>query len=93
MSGSPWVIIIFVIVFGGGYAAIIRWEEGKLTGQFGGEYQGYFDCVPRILPMPRIWPDRQGTFSFGTMMRCMEPVKTAAFLAALVVMLYLKAHR
>ncbi len=93
MSGSIWVIGVFVVVFGGGYAAIIRWEEGKLRGEFPDQYREYFDTVPRLIPALRPWKDRQGTFSFPTMMRCMEPAKTAAFVAALALMVWLKATR
>jgi len=91
MSGS-WIIIgVYVVVFWGGYRAIILWEEGKLRGEFGGQYHGYLEGTPRLVPRLRRWKDRHGTFSFSTMMRCMEPAKTVAFLLALVLMLYLKS--
>jgi protein-S-isoprenylcysteine O-methyltransferase Ste14 len=90
MSGSWIIIATYLVVFWLGYLAIIAWEEGKLTGEFGEEYRGYFESVPRLIPGFKVWHDRRGTFSFPTMMRCMEPVKTLAFLAAQTLMLYLK---
>jgi protein-S-isoprenylcysteine O-methyltransferase Ste14 len=93
MSGSITVIVVYAIVFIGGYLAIIHWEESRLTGQFGESYRDYFASVPRLVPAPRIWGQREGTFSFDAMMRCMEPVKTVGFLVALALMMYLKARR
>ena len=91
MSGSWVIIITYLVVFWFGHYAIIRWEESKLTGEFGEQYRGYFTSVPRVVPGFRVWKDRQGTFSLPTMVRCMEPVKTLAFLLGLVLMLYLKS--
>ena len=93
MSGSPIIIATYVVVFWLGYYAIILWEEGKLGGQFGTTYRDYFDSVPRLVPGLRIWGRREGTFSFNTMMRCMEPAKTLAFLLALALMVWLKGQR
>ena len=93
MSGSPLIIGTYVLVFWLGYYAIILWEEGKLVGEFGTSYRDYFDSVPRLVPGPRIWGRREGVFSFPTMMRCMEPAKTLAFLLALALMAWLKAQR
>lgn len=93
MSGSIWVIAVFIVVFIGGYLAIIQWEESRLVSQFGDRYRDYFASVPRLFPMPRVWKQREGTFSFDTMMRCMEPVKTLGFVVALALMMYLKARR
>lgn len=90
MSGSFWVVVVYLVVFVGGYLAIIQWEESRLIRQFGERYRGYFASVPRLVPALRVWREQEGTFSFGTMMRCMEPVKTAGFLAALALMMYLK---
>ena len=92
MSGSVPLIAVFVVVFVGGYLAIIHWEESRLTRQFGERYRDYFASVPRLVPLPRVWKRREGTFSFDTMMRCMEPVKTVGFLAALALMAYLKTR-
>jgi len=93
MSGSIWVIVVYAVVFIGGYWAIIQWEESRLIRQFEDQYRGYFASVPRLVPAFRVWRQQEGTFSFDTMMRCMEPVKTAGFLVALVLMLYLKSRR
>ncbi len=93
MSGSWGIILAYLVVFWLGYLAVIAWEESKLDRQFGERYRDYLTRVPRLIPMPRIWPDRQGDFSFPTMMRCMEPVKTLGFLAALALMLWLKEGR
>jgi protein-S-isoprenylcysteine O-methyltransferase Ste14 len=93
MSGSPFIIGTYAVVFWLGYYAIILWEEEKLVGQFGTSYRDYFDSVPRVVPGLRIWARREGVFSFPTMMRCMEPAKTLAFLLALALMAWLKAQR
>ena len=93
MSGSWPIIVTYLVVFWLGYYAIILWEEAKLLGQFGRRYHDYFSRVPRLVPMPRVWRPREGTFSLPTMMRCMEPVKTLGFLAALGLMAYLKHGR
>lgn len=90
MSGTWAIIIIYCVVFWFGYLAVIRWEEGKLSGEFGDRYAGYFNSVPRLVPGTRLWKQREGIFSFPTMMRCMEPVKTVAMLLVLVVMLWRK---
>jgi len=93
MSGSWTIVITYLVVFWPGYHAVIRWEEGKLSKEFGDAYHDYFSSVPRLIPALRVWPHREGTFSLPTMMRCMEPVKTAGFLVALGLMLYLKSGR
>ena len=93
MSGSWMIMITYAVVFWLGYHAIIRWEEGRLDAQFGERYRGYFDTIPRLLPAGRIWPNREGVFSLDTMLRCMEPVKTLGFVAALALMLYVKSLR
>jgi protein-S-isoprenylcysteine O-methyltransferase Ste14 len=90
MSGSWAVIGVYLVVFWAGYAAIILWEESRLDRQFGDRYRSYFQFVPRLIPNGTIWSPREGEFSASTMMRCMEPAKTVAFLAALGAMLYLK---
>jgi len=93
MSGSWIIVAVYLVVFWLGYLAVIQWEEGKLTSEFGDAYRDYFASVPRLIPAPRIWHRREGTFSWATMMRCMEPVKTAGFLVALAVMMWLKSGR
>ncbi len=93
MSGWWPLIAAYAAIFWLGYYAIILWEEQRLEGQFGGEYLEYRRRVPRLVPRTRVWSRRQGAFSLSTMMRCMEPVKTIAFLAALAVMVFLKAAR
>ncbi len=93
MSGSWAIVAIYLLVFWLGYHAVIRWEEGKLTSEFGDAYQDYFSSVPRLIPAPRVWPRREGVFSMATMMRCMEPVKTVGFLVALALMVWLKSGR
>ena len=90
MSGRPIIIATYLVVFWLGYYAIILWEEQKLEKEFGATYRGYFDSVPRLVPGFRRWQRREGVFSFPTMMRCMEPAKTAAFLLALALMAWLK---
>ncbi|HZI94353.1 MAG TPA: isoprenylcysteine carboxylmethyltransferase family protein [Patescibacteria group bacterium] len=93
MSGSTIIIVTYLLVFWLGYYAIIMWEEQRLDSQFGDRYRDYFDSVPRLVPMLRRWGRREGKFSLPTMMRCMEPAKTAAFLLALCLMAWLKTHR
>jgi len=93
MSGNLVIIVTYLVVFWLGYYAIIMWEERKLDTQFGADYRDYFDSVPRLVPGLRRWGKREGTFSLPTMMRCMEPAKTAAFLLALALMAWLKTHR
>ena len=93
MSGSILIIVTYLVVFWLGYYAIIMWEERKLDSQFGDRYRDYFDSVPRLVPSPWRWQRREGTFSLPTMMRCMEPAKTVAFLLALGLMAWLKAYR
>lgn len=92
MSGYLPIIMTYLIVFWLGYYAIIMWEEQKLESQFGDRYRDYFDRVPRLLPTLHWWERPEGTFSLDTMMRCMEPAKTAGFLLALGLMAWLKAH-
>ena len=93
MSGSWIIIATYLLVFWIGYYAIILWEEERLKAQFSDRYRDYFSRVPRLLPLPRVWGRREGAFSLPTMMRCMEPVKTLAFLLALALMVYLKNGR
>jgi len=90
MSGSWAVIGVYLVLFWAGYAAIILWEESRLDRQFGDRYRAYFEKVPRLIPNGILWSPREGDFSASTMMRCMEPAKTVAFLFALGAMLYLK---
>lgn len=93
MSGSWPILAAYLLIFWVGYYAVILWEEQRLEKQFGGRYRDYFDSVPRLVPAPRIWGRREGTFSVETMMRCMEPAKTVAFLIALILMHFLREHR
>ena len=93
MSGSVIIMVTYLMVFWLGYYAIILWEESSLITQFGESYRGYFGSVPRLVPGLKIWKDREGTFSLSTMMRCMEPAKTVAFMVALGLMLWLKQGR
>ena len=93
MSGSVIIMITYMLVFWLGYYAIILWEESCLSTQFGETYRDYFSSVPRLVPGLRVWKKREGVFSLPTMMRCMEPAKTVAFLAALGLMLWLKQGR
>ena len=93
MSGSWAVIVVYLVLFWFGYAAIIFWEESRLDREFGERYRDYFDHVPRLVPNGRVWSRREGTFNSSTMMRCMEPAKTAAFLLALALMAWLKTYR
>ena len=93
MSGYLPIIVIYLVLFWLGYYAIILWEEQKLETEFGADYRGYFDSVPRLVPGLRRWGKREGTFSLPTMMRCMEPAKTVAFLLALALMAWLRSGR
>ena len=93
MSASVIIIVTYLLVFWLGYYAIILWEESCLTTQFGETYRDYFGSVPRLVPGLKVWKNREGVFSLPTMMRCMEPAKTVAFLAALGLMVWLKQAR
>lgn len=93
MSGSLVIIVTYLVVFWLGYYAIILWEESTLTSQFGETYRDYYGSVPRLVPGLKVWKNPEGVFSLPTMMRCMEPAKTVAFLAALGLMLWLKQSR
>jgi protein-S-isoprenylcysteine O-methyltransferase Ste14 len=90
MSGSWIIIVVYVALFWTGYVAIIQWEEQRLGMDFGDRYRAYFEEVPRLVPNGTVYAHPEGAFSVSTMWRCMEPVKTVGFLAALAVMIWLK---
>lgn len=46
----PWLLIIYIIVFAIQYGCIISLEEEYLLSTFGGEYEDYFQAVPRFIP-------------------------------------------
>ena len=82
----------FVAVFVPAHYAIIRWEEGKLEGEFPDQFPRYVSEVPRLFPGLGRSTERSGRFDLPTMIRCMEPIKTVGFLAVLLVMHYLKTR-
>jgi protein-S-isoprenylcysteine O-methyltransferase Ste14 len=92
MSGRLWLLVAFAVVFIASYYFIIRWEEGRLAGQFGKEYGKYMNAVPRLFPGLRSARERRGRFDMKTMLRCMEPVKTLGFVVAVLVIDFLKAR-
>jgi len=97
MSGRLWLLAAFAVVFVISHYAIIRWEEGKLIGEFGDEFLDYFSRVPRLFPGVKLGAPpgpnpRNGRFSTSAMIRCMEPVKPLGFLAVIGVMAYMKSR-
>lgn len=92
MSGWLSLLFGFAAVFVASHYCIIRWEEGRLAGEFGGSFLAYAAEVPRLFPGLRSATARSGEFSFKTMTRCMEPLKTLGFLLAIVLMAYLRSR-
>jgi protein-S-isoprenylcysteine O-methyltransferase Ste14 len=46
----PWLAVPIAILLGLEYHAIVRWEEGLLTGRLGQPYRDYLRLVPRWIP-------------------------------------------
>jgi protein-S-isoprenylcysteine O-methyltransferase Ste14 len=91
MSGLLWLLAGFAAIFVFSHFCIIRWEEGRLAEEFGGSFRTYMAAVPRLFPGLRSARERSGRFDLSTMFRCMEPVKTLGFVAAVLVMALFKA--
>jgi len=90
MSGWVAIFVAFLVVYLASHFCIIRWEEGRLTSEFGEEFARYAASVPRLFPGVRSAATRHGAFSFPAMMRCMEPAKTIGFLVVIALMAYLR---
>jgi protein-S-isoprenylcysteine O-methyltransferase Ste14 len=50
LSGRPLLVLVAGAVFLGQYIPIVRWEESRLTIQFGDAYADYQATVPRWIP-------------------------------------------
>jgi len=59
-SGLLWMLPIAWLVFGLQYAAIVRWEEQRLSAHFGEPYAEYLRAVPRWWPSGPIPPAETG---------------------------------
>jgi protein-S-isoprenylcysteine O-methyltransferase Ste14 len=91
-SGRFVVLAAFAAVFVAAHYCIIRWEEGRLASEFGADFGRYVGEVPRLFPGLRSASQRSGRFDASTMMRCMEPVKTLGFVAAVAIIALLKSR-
>jgi protein-S-isoprenylcysteine O-methyltransferase Ste14 len=89
-SGWPILLAVFVPLFVVAHFLIIRWEESKLIDEFPGQFPRYTAEVPRLFPGLRRSSVRTGSFDLPTMIRTMEPIKTAGFIVVLVLMYWLK---
>jgi len=54
----PWLAVPIAVLLALEYHAIVRWEEGLLTGRLGQPYVDYLMAVPRWLPRPPRRVDR-----------------------------------
>jgi len=91
MSGRLWILLAFAAVFVASHYCIIRWEETRLDQEFGIAFRNYAAEVPRFFPGFRTASGRVGRYDLATMWRCMEPIKTAGFAAAVLLMAWLKS--
>ena len=48
----PWLAAPIAMLLALEYHAIVRWEEGLLTGRLGQPYRDYLKAVPRWVPRP-----------------------------------------
>jgi protein-S-isoprenylcysteine O-methyltransferase Ste14 len=92
MSGWLSVFLGFAGLFVASHYCIIRWEEGRLTEEFGSGFLRYAAEVPRLFPGLRSSAVRIGSFSFPIMMRCLEPMKTIGALLVILVMAYFRSR-
>ena len=53
-AGLPWLAPIIVVLLGGVYHAIVRWEEGLLETRLGAAYRDYAARVPRWIPKSQV---------------------------------------
>jgi protein-S-isoprenylcysteine O-methyltransferase Ste14 len=60
LSGRPLLVLVAAAVFLAQYIPIVRWEESRLTVQFGDAYADYQAAVPRWIPRSGPRPDRAG---------------------------------
>lgn len=49
----PWMLLVFLLLFGMQYTFIVKEEEGFLSKAFGGQYTEYCSHVPRWIPKLR----------------------------------------
>ena len=68
----PWVIVLFMLFFGGIYWFTIRWEEEKLQRRFDHEWVEYSKAVPRFFPMKRMPKYIKGEFNLSQVIRNKE---------------------
>jgi protein-S-isoprenylcysteine O-methyltransferase Ste14 len=57
--GSWGLGLIFAVLCWIAFTVVIRREEGFLTGLFGIKYQNYLKRVPRFMPNPLLYKDRE----------------------------------
>ncbi|HYE75232.1 MAG TPA: isoprenylcysteine carboxylmethyltransferase family protein, partial [Blastocatellia bacterium] len=66
MSGVPWALLVFPVLWMILYWPTMQQEEAHLSACHGAEYAAYREHVPRLLP--RLWPvrDQAAQLSAGT---------------------------
>jgi protein-S-isoprenylcysteine O-methyltransferase Ste14 len=62
MSGLPYAVVAAALIMGLVYGGALRYEEAFLSARFRDDYRRYRLAVPRLLPAPRRYSDRQGSF-------------------------------
>lgn len=62
MSGLPYAVLAAALIMGLVYGGALRYEETFLFARFDDDYRRYRLAVPRLLPAPRRYSDRQGRF-------------------------------
>ncbi len=98
MSGWLGLLFGFAAVFLASHYCIIRWEERRLEAEFAESFRRYASWAPRFFPGLRAAPPAGGAggpagrFDRRTMIRCMEPVKTVGFVAAVFLMDWLRSR-
>jgi protein-S-isoprenylcysteine O-methyltransferase Ste14 len=78
----PWMLLVFLVLFGVQYHLIISLEEEFLRQHFGKIYEDYFSQVPRFIPRPR--PFRQQNVPAMPLARALKTEKDTLLSTALI---------
>lgn len=78
--------VVFFLFFGFVYWFTIQWEEKKLARRFPGQWEDYFNHVPRFFPVLKMPEYKAGQFSWAQVWKNREPANSCAVLVVYIIL-------